>query len=57
MKRPKAEPQLKGRHCVICHRPGGTPLGAALRALGITGYYAHADCVAKERAKQRGKEK
>jgi hypothetical protein len=38
-----------GRHCVICGKPGGHPLTAALKLLGVPGNYAHSDCIAQTR--------
>lgn len=45
---------MKGRHCVICDKPGGHGCTTVLRYLGFiipAGQigYAHADCVAKRK--------
>ena len=51
------KPKLPGRHCAICHKPGGTSLTTALRALGYPNqHYAHAHCVVRERRRQQKKE-
>jgi hypothetical protein len=39
----------EGRHCAICGKPGGHPLKAALKLLGVPGSYAHSDCITKTR--------
>jgi hypothetical protein len=40
---------MKGRHCVICGKPGGQALTLALKALGVPGNYAHSDCITRTR--------
>lgn len=49
--------KLKGRHCLICNKPGGSGLTFVLRSLGYGRgtpgiLYAHGNCVAAEQKKQ-----
>lgn len=52
---------LKGRHCAVCGKPGGSGQTIALRALGYGKgspgiLYAHGNCVPAERKKRAASE-
>lgn len=45
---------MKGRHCAICHKPGGVAASAMLESWGFTNHYVHPACLTRE-AKRRAR--